>query len=184
MRLPLEYGVYKNISWTRMFDNETFEESIEHEFPTAYCPEISFDTKVKMHDEFLGQILSDTRGWTEIVKVGELFDEDLKEKYIKYYRGDGPMSPEHVKHILERYQAAQPNMKNIPRTLMYNPNQRYVYTKDLVHRFYYFYYNRRFQVEYGYENMLPIYLPKEPIHLFSDLIDERMSKKFPPRRKR
>ena len=183
MRLPLEYGVYKNISWTRMFDNESFEESIEHEFPTAYCPEISYDTKVKMHDEFLSQVLADTRGWIEVVKVGELRDEDIKEKYIKYYKGDGPMSPEYLKEILEKYPAAQPNMNNIPRTLMYK-NQRYEYTEDLVHHFYYFYYNRRFQVEYGYDNMLPIYLPKEPIHIFSDIIDERMAKKFPPRRKR
>ena len=89
-----------------------------------------------------------------------------------------------VEYILTHYPATQPNINKIPRTMDYIPNKRYQYKMTLVQKFFYYYYNKRYQHEYGIDALLPVFLPKEPIHHYWDIIMERMEKLNTPKKRK
>lgn len=184
MRYDLYYGVYRKVCFTNPLNrllNESYNDIIETEFPTEYDPEMSHQTKTAMHNELMYTLMEDTRGWTENVFVGTLLDNDLKMAYIHYYSSGTSLSHE---YILTHCPATQPNIDKIPRTMDYIPNKRYQYKMTLVQRFYYYYYNKRYQHEYGIDGFLPVFLPKEPIHHYWDIIMERMDKLNPPKKRK
>lgn len=181
MKLDYYYGVYSKAPIPTVFNPVSWEDRVETLFPADYCPEISFKTRSEMYALFLYTMLGDTGGWTEIVKIKHLRDSDMKKQYIEYYKGHGLSE----NYILERCSATQVNINALPHTMAYKPTSyTHLYTTDILNSFCFYYYNRRYQKEFHVDNLLPIYLPKEPIHQFWDMIQERMDKLNPPRRKR
>ena len=167
-RMPLEYGVYARISFSSIFNNEPFEDMVEYAFPKKYCPEMTYETKRTMYINFIFDLMKDTSGWLENVMIGQLRDESLKNQYIEYYTSKGIP----IDYVLSHCPAVQPNLDNIPRTLAYKPvSYTRLFTVDIVNDFMYFYYNRRYKAKYGVN---PIFLPKEPINYFTDMLNNML----------
>ena len=183
MNESLQYGVYSKISFSNPFSHSSWENILEGIFPTEYNPDMSFETKREMHTQLIHTLMKDTRGWMEHVPIKDLRDPELKKQYISFYSilNKGSMSTD---DILNNCMATQVNIDKLPRTLDYKPDKRYTYLLTTVQKFFFYYYNRRFQVEFGNDELLPVFLPKEPIHQFWDMIQERMDKKYPPKKRK
>lgn len=183
MNESLHYGVYNRISFSNPFSHSSWENILEGIFPSEYNPEISINTKREMHSQLIYTLMEDTRGWMEHVYIKDLRDPELKKQYISFYSdlNKGNMS---VDEILNNCMATQVSLDALPRTLDYKSDKRYTYLFTTVQKFFFYYYNRRFQVEFGNDKLLPVFLPKEPIHQFWDLIRERMDKLNPPKKRK
>ena len=179
MNEPLQYGVYSKISFSNPFSHSSWENILEGIFPSEYNPEISINTKREMHSQLIYTLMEDTRGWMEYVHIKDLRDPELKKRYISYYSNLNLS----MDAILAKM-VVQVNIDALPRTLDYKPDKRYTYLFTTVQKFFFYYYNRRFQVEFGNDKLLPVFLPKEQIHQFWDMIHERMDKLNPPKKRK
>lgn len=179
MNEPLQYGVYSKISFSNPFSHSSWENILEGIFPSEYNPEISINTKREMHSQLIYTLMEDTRGWMEYVHIKDLRDPELKKRYISYYSNLNLS----MDAILAKM-VVQVNIDALPRTLDYKPDKRYTYLFTTVQKFFFYYYNRRYQVEFGNDKLLPVFLPKEQIHQFWDMIHERMDKLNPPKKRK
>lgn len=79
MNEPLQYVVYKKVSFSNPFLHSSWENIIEGIFPTEYNPDMSFETKREMHTQLIYTLMKDTRGWLEQVRIKDLRDPERRD---------------------------------------------------------------------------------------------------------